>query len=161
MSIRTHPALLLLPLFTACSSATTAPAPAASSLPTEVAAAVSTALQDEYHAEQTYRRVLSDFGTVLPFANIVTAEQRHATALAGILQARGIAVPASDWTTDNVPRFTSVAQACAIAADAEVSNIALYDTLLAQPLPDDVRTVFTNNRRASLEAHLPAFTRCR
>ncbi len=61
----------------------------------------------------------------------------------------------------NVPTFASVASACAVAADAEVANIALYDALLALELPTDVRTVFVNNRRASLEAHLPAFNRCR
>ncbi|MCC7054324.1 MAG: hypothetical protein IT355_13740 [Gemmatimonadaceae bacterium] len=160
MSLRIRAALLLLPAITACSSATTTLEPATSTLNPEVAAAVTAALQDEYHAGQVYRRVLSDFGAVLPFANIVTAEQRHATALAGTLTTHGIAVPASAWTAANVPGFASVPDACAAAATAEVSNIALYDTLLALDLPDDVRIVFTNNRRASLEGHLPAFTRC-
>lgn len=151
----------LLPVLAACGSDTGVFEPSDAALTPDVAAAVRTALQDEYHAEQTYRRVMADFGTVLPFANIVTAEQRHAASLAGILSARSIDVPASDWNLDNVPRFASVANACAVAADAEVANIALYDTLLALDLPADVRTVFTNNRRASLEGHLPAFSRCR
>ena len=152
---------LLFPLVTACSDDSTVLEPASGTLTPAVAAAVRTALQDEYHAEQIYRGVMGDFGTVLPFANIVTAEQRHASALAGILSVRGLDVPANAWTVANVPHFTSVSAACAAAADAEVANIALYDELMALELPADVRTVFTNNRRASLEGHLPAFTRCR
>ncbi len=161
MFIRRLALAVILPVASACSSDTGVLDPAAETLRPAVAAAVTAALQDEYHAEQTYRRVMVDFGTVLPFANIITAEQRHAASLRGILRSRGIAVPASEWNVDNVPRFASVAEACALAAEAEVANITLYDELLALELPADVRTVFTNNRRASLEGHLPAFNRCR
>lgn len=161
MIIRRLILALILPLATACSSASGVLEPGIVTLRPEVAAAVTTALQDEYHAEQTYRRVLVDFGTVLPFANIISAEQRHAASLGGILRSHNIQVPASVWNSDNVPTFASVAEACAVAAEAEVANIALYDALLVLELPADVRAVFTSNRRASLEAHLPAFNRCR
>ena len=63
------------------------------------------ALQDEYHAEETYLRVLADLGDVLPFYNVVYAEQRHSASLAGLLERRGLAVPASEWNVNNVPRF--------------------------------------------------------
>lgn len=161
MFIRRLALALILPVATACSSDTSVLDSSTESLRPEVTAAIRAALQDEYHAEQTYRRVMLDFGTVLPFANIVTAEQRHAAALGGILRNRGFAVPASEWNVDNVPRFASVAEACGLAAEAEVANITLYDQLLTLQLPGDVRTIFTNNRRASLEGHLPAFNRCR
>jgi hypothetical protein len=36
----------------------------------------------------------------------------------------------------------------------------MYDRLLPLELPADVRQVFTNNRRASLVNHLPAFESC-
>jgi hypothetical protein len=162
MSVRAFiPSLLVLVASACTSGAADTLAPASAPLTPAMSAAIATALQDEYHAEQTYRGVLTSFGNAMPFANIITAEQRHAAALASLLEVRGIAVPASIWNAGNVPQFSTLATACAVAADAEVANIALYDELLTQDLPTDVRTVFTNNRRASLEGHLPAFTRCR
>ena len=118
-------------------------------------------IQDEYHAEAIYRGVLLDFGAdTRPFANIVVAEQWHAAAVAGLFSARGLAVPASLWSTMNVPRFTSLRAACAAAAQAEVENIALYDSQLGARLPDDVLRVIQSNRAASVNNHLPAFQRC-
>ncbi|MBP1636295.1 MAG: hypothetical protein H6Q10_2869, partial [Acidobacteria bacterium] len=95
------------------------------------------------------------------FATIVTAERTHAASIATLLTNRSWAVPASQWTTSNVPAFASVQAACAAGAAAEQDNIELYDKYLALPLPADVLRVFQNNRRASLENHLPAFERCR
>jgi len=119
------------------------------------------AIQDEYHAEATYQRVMSEHGSVLPFVNVVQAEQRHAASIAELFVARGLTPPARAWTVDNAPSFRSVPEACAAAAQAEIENIALYDGFLAGDLAADVRTVFTNNRAASLNNHLPAFTACR
>ena len=116
--------------------------------------------QDENHAYWVYRRVMADFGSVRPFSNIVYAEQQHAESIATLLRARVWNVPPSVWSLDNAPGFESVAAACRGAAQAERDNIALYDELLRQDLPDDVRTVFQNNRAASLNNHLPAFSRC-
>jgi hypothetical protein len=119
------------------------------------------ALQDEYHAEAVYQAVIEDFGSVWPFANVVRAEQAHAASVARLFANRGVTAPSSAWSPSNAPRFDSLAAACAAAADAERANVAIYDGPLATDLPLDVRTVFTNNRAASLEAHLPAFERCR
>ena len=125
-------------------------------------AVLTEALQDEYHAENVYARVLRDFGTVFPFANIINAERSHASSIAARITARAWQAPASAWTPDNVPAFASVRDACAAAATAEIENVKLYDKHLEPgTLPDDVRTVFENNRRASLVNHLPAFERCR
>lgn len=126
-----------------------------------LADALTVAIQDEYHAEAIYQRVLLDFGSVNPFSNIVRAEQNHAAALAGLFRVRGLAVPGSAWNADNVPRFASVREACAAAYQAEIDNIAVYDRYFGEELPDDVRRVFTNNRAASLNNHMPAFDRCR
>jgi len=123
--------------------------------------ALTAAIQDEYHAEAVYRRVLLDFGNVMPFANIIRAEQNHAAALAGLFRSRGLAVPETAWHVDNVPRFASVRDACGAAAQAEIDNVAVYDRYLGADLPADVRQVFTNNRAASLDNHLPAFNRCK
>jgi hypothetical protein len=126
----------------------------------EVVSAMESAIQDEYHAEATYRRILADLGDAWPFTNIVQAERRHIQAAAGLFTNRGIEVPNSKWNLDNVTRFDSIREACATAAQAERDNVSLYDTLLQMDLPSDVRNVFTNNRAASLENHLPAFESC-
>lgn len=156
---------MLIPLLTlsltACSASTAVGPVLTDSLPTPVRAAIDTAWHDERHAELVYQGVLADVGPVLPFANVVYAERQHASSLEGLLASRGLVAPAPIWTLDKVPRFTSLAAACAAAATAEIENIALSDRLLALDLPWDVRRVFTNNRAASLERHLPAFQRCR
>jgi hypothetical protein len=127
---------------------------------TEVLSAMENAIQDEYHAEATYSRILTDLGNAWPFTNIVRAERRHIEAAAGLFTNRGLEVPASRWNLDNVDRFDSIGEACIAAAQAERDNVRLYDTFLQMELPTDVRNVFTNNRAASLEAHLPAFEAC-
>lgn len=127
----------------------------------ELAALMTVAIQDEYHAEAVYLKVLEEHGDVLPFFNIVVAEVRHSTSIGGLFANRGWSVPASEWMSDNVPGFTTLAQACAAGVEAELANIALYDELLERDLPTDVRRVFENVRAASLNAHLPAFEQCR
>lgn len=118
------------------------------------------AIQDEYQAEAIYERVLADFGNVVPFFNIVNAEERHSAAIARVYQNHGMSVPESQWNVDNVPRFDTVQAACARAAQEEILNIEMYDELLAIGLPADAALVFQNNRRASLDNHLPAFQSC-
>jgi len=129
-------------------------------LTADVATALERGIQDEYKAETTYQGVVDDLGPQLPFANILTAEERHSDAIASLYTRRGLPVPTSDWTAANVPHFDAVPAACGAAAQAEVDNIAMYDDLLRLDLPDDVRQVFENNRRASLVNHLPAFGNC-
>lgn len=141
-------------------SMTTATSTGSQATTTETLAAMERAIQDEYHAENIYLRVMADFGEVWPFVNIVNAEERHSVAVAGLYRNRGLDVPASRWNLDNVPRFGSIPEACAAAVQAERENIALYDSFLAMDLPNDVRNVFTNNRLASLQNHLPAFESC-
>lgn len=122
--------------------------------------AMNLALQDEYHAELTYLKVINTFGEVQPFYTILFAEQRHSEAIAQLFTNHGLTVPASNWNLGNVPSFGSLTEACAAGVAAELANIALYDELLARDLPQDVRNVFTNVRAASLDKHLPAFQTC-
>ncbi|MEZ5420780.1 MAG: hypothetical protein R2708_26025 [Vicinamibacterales bacterium] len=124
-------------------------------------AALARAIDDEYQAETIYQGVLDDFGAVLPFINVLTAEERHSASIARLYTARGLAAPANTWAVGAVPHFATVPAACAAGVSAEQANIAMYDALLAAALPADVRQVFTNNRQASLVNHLPAFERCR
>ena len=50
----------------------------------------------------------------------------------------------------------SLTEAYQAGVNAEVNNIAMYETFLAQELPDNVRAVFESLMRAS-ENHLRAF----
>lgn len=134
--------------------------PVSETLTADVVGLLDRAIQDEYRAENIYLRVLADHGSVTPFRTIVYAEERHSQALGWLFMSRGLAVPLSAWDLDNVPAFASVAEACAAGVAAEQENVSMYDDFLARVLPPDVRTVFTNNRAASLERHLPAFTAC-
>lgn len=143
-----------------CDEARSPVAPSVVVLTANVQAALDLTIQDEFRAETIYQGVLNDFGTMLPFAAILTAEQRHSTAIGQLYTKRGLAVPASLVSVSTVPHFATVREACAAGAAAERDNIALYDRFLAGDLPDDVRQVFSNNRRASLDNHLPAFLTC-
>ena len=145
---------------TACNtdSAVTVPDPVPAD---ELQQILSTAIQDEFHAEAVYAGVVEDFGSITPFSNIIRAEVRHSAAIARLYQNRGWAVPQNAWTTETVPHFGTVGQACTVGVEAEIANVKVYDDLLAgSDLPDDVVRVFTSNRAASLNNHLPAFQRC-
>lgn len=51
---------------------------AVSAPPSGGAEALRAALDDEYRAEATYAAVITAFGEVRPFINIIEAERRHA-----------------------------------------------------------------------------------
>jgi len=56
--------------------------------------ALSEALEDDYLARATYRKVIERFGPVWPFANIVEAENRHVAALLAQFDRLGVTPPA-------------------------------------------------------------------
>ena len=144
----------------ACDSAQSPTAPTSMALDPDVLNALELGIQDEYRAEAIYQGVVNDFGSVVPFINILTAEQRHSVAIAQLYASRALAIPASQFSVGAVPHFASAHDACVAAAGAERDNISLYDHLLTLALPNDVHQVFTNNRRASIDNHLPAFIAC-
>jgi hypothetical protein len=125
-----------------------------------VLAAMEEAIQDEYKAELIYEKVLTDFGPVRPFVNIINAEVRHSESLAQLFQTRGLVVPASKWSPEEIPGFSSLSEACRAGVLAEIENAEIYGKYFDLELPADVRRVFENNHRASLENHLRAFQRC-
>lgn len=117
------------------------------------------ALDDEYKARAAYRAIIAKFGPILPFANIVQSEQRHADALLRLLAMRGWQPPADRWDGQIVAPDT-VAEACRMGVEAEIENVALYDRLFVMTEDEEVLTVFSALRWASQECHLPAFQRC-
>ncbi len=129
------------------------------SLDTKTIDAMCEALEDEYCARATYRKVVEAFGPVRPFVNIVDAEDRHAEALLALFAWFGIEPPPDTWS-ERVTAPSTLAEACRIAIDAEIENEAMYERLLAQIADLEVAAVMRRLQRASQERHLPAFKRC-
>jgi rubrerythrin len=121
--------------------------------------ALSEALDDEYRARATYRKVIECFGPVHPFVNIVEAENRHIEALLRQFQRFNAPPPADTWQ-DRVTAPQSLAQACAAGVEAEIENEALYARLLDRVTDATARAVMQRLQAASRERHLPAFRRC-
>jgi hypothetical protein len=110
----------------------------------------------EYHAAASYAAVIEEFGPVQPYSAIKATEERHINALSRQLDRFGVSVPANPYLgeIDAPPDLVTAANAW---ADDEVANVAMYDELLTQVTDPGLMRVFTNLRRASLEAHLPLF----
>ena len=122
--------------------------------------AMADAIQDEFRAEMIYERVLEEHGSIRPFYNIIHAEERHSEAIARLYQSRGLEVPGSRWSWDQIPSFPGMEEACQAGVAAEMENAEIYEEFFSLDLPFDVRRVFENNQAASLNNHLPAFQRC-
>jgi len=113
------------------------------------------AIQDEYLARAEYEWIIGSFGSARPFTNIMRAEETHVEALLPLFEAYGIASPTDEGDSLAVA-VASLTEAYQAGVNAEVNNIAMYETFLDQELPDNVRVVFESLMRAS-ENHLRAF----
>ena len=113
--------------------------------------------EGEYAAHALYSAVLAKFGNVQPYAAIREAEMRHIRALKNQLAKYGVPVPADPYAGKTAAPATLMAAAQG-GVDAEIKNIAMFDRFLVvvKNYPD-LTQVFTNLRRASKDAHLPAF----
>jgi len=128
-------------------------------LDTKTIEALREALDDEYKARATYRKVIDAFGPIRPFVNIVEAEDRHAKALLNLLARFGVDPPPDTWSGRVVAPHT-LAEACRMAVEAEIENEAMYDRLLQKTSDTAALAIMRRLRRASQERHLPAFQRC-
>ena len=117
------------------------------------------ALDDEYRAWATYDQVIRDFGPTLPFTRILASEERHIDALRTLFVRYGLAMPENPWP-GNVPRYSSLQDACKAGVAAEIANARMYDRLLTEAAREDIFKVLSNLRDASQQRHLPAFQRC-
>jgi hypothetical protein len=126
----------------------------------KLAQALTEAIEDEYKARATYRRVIDVFGPVRPFSNILESEQRHIEALLPLFSKYSIPVPEDIWP-DKVVVPESLVEACRLGVYAEIENAAMYDRLLAATDKwPDVQQVLLRLKQASQNNHLPAFRRC-
>ncbi len=117
------------------------------------------ALDDEYKARATYRKVIEAFGPIRPFVNIVEAEDRHVTALLTLFARFGVAPPQDTWS-ERVTAPPTLTDACRAGVEAEIDNNTMYERLLSQISDPATLTVMRRLQRASKERHLPAFRRC-
>ncbi len=116
------------------------------------------ALNDEYHAWAVYDQVMQDFGAVLPFTRIRQSEHMHINALVRQFNLYGVPIPANPWI-GNVASFGSVQEACAAGVDAEINNIALYDTLFSSTQRQSIVQVYNALQHGSTR-HQRAFETC-
>jgi hypothetical protein len=118
------------------------------------------AIQDEYLAQAEYELIISEFGEIKPFTNIVEAEQTHIDLLIPLFEKYNIQLPDNNAVEMTVlPE--SISSALATGIEAEEVNIAMYQQFLSQEnLPEDVRSAFEYLMSAS-ENHLSAFSKDR
>ncbi|MFA5704177.1 MAG: hypothetical protein WC982_11755 [Advenella sp.] len=118
------------------------------------------AVYDEFHAYETYRKIIDTFGSVAPFSNIIQAEIRHYQALTPLLQKYGVAMPFDNWY-EKIEVPSTILECCEVGVGAEIQNIQMYDDLLmyVEEYPD-VQDVLFRLQAASYNNHLKAFREC-
>ena len=117
------------------------------------------ALDDEYKARATYRKVIETFGPIRPFVNIVESEGRHISALLSLYEKFELTPPDDPWA-GKVDAPANLSDACRAAVDGEIENAEMYERLLADIDETAVRQVLQRLQAASRDNHLPAFRRC-
>jgi hypothetical protein len=121
--------------------------------------ALKMALDDEYKAKATYMQVISDFGEIRPFSNIIKSEQKHIEALLPFFIKYNENVLTNDYL-GNMQSYSSIKEACIAGVKAEKDNVALYDKIFSLTDDEDLINVFKNLQWASENRHLRAFSRC-
>ena len=113
------------------------------------------AIQDEYLARAEYELIIGEYGSIRPFTNIMAAEVRHIEWVTELFDAYGYPVP-EDTAGKYVVLPEDLKSSFETGVQAEIDNIAMYETFLKQDLPADVRDLFERLKDAS-ENHLRAF----
>jgi len=118
------------------------------------------AIYDEYHAYETYRKVIETFGNQLPFTNIIESEIKHYEELTILAEKYNVKMPVNDWYEKIILPSTLV-ECCEVGVAAEIDNIQMYDNLLlyVNEYPDIQDTIY-RLQAASYNNHLPAFRQC-
>jgi len=111
------------------------------------------AIEDEYGALEHYAAIIEEYGVLRPFTNIMRSEETHIELLEPLFASYGYELPDG---VDHPAAPESLQAAFELGVDAEIANIAMYESFLERELPADVRDVFERLMRAS-ENHLRAF----
>jgi len=115
------------------------------------------AIQDEYLAHAEYEFIISRLGEQRPFSNIIKAEETHIKLLTPLFAKYTVSLP-GDTAKEYIPHPAALEDALKAGVQAEIDNIAMYDSFLQQTLPEDVKLVFVELRDAS-KNHLASFQR--
>jgi hypothetical protein len=115
------------------------------------------AIEDEYMAKAEYEYIIEELDGGRPFTNIVKAEDTHIEWLKPLFEKYDVDFPEFD-SDDYLVKPDSIESALELGVDAEVANIAMYESFLKEDLPEDVEKVFEYLKRGS-ENHLKAFER--
>ena len=113
------------------------------------------AIQDEYLARAEYELIIGEYGSIRPFTNIVAAEQRHIDWVTELLEEYGYDLP-EDTAHVYVVLPKDLESSFETGVQAEIDNIAMYESFLRTDLPADVRDLFERLKGAS-QNHLRAF----
>jgi len=118
------------------------------------------AIYDEYHAYETYRKVIETFGNQAPFITIIEAEIQHYEELTQLALKYNVALPVNDWV-DKIVLPNTLVECCEVGVAAEIDNIQMYDNLLlyVDEYPD-VKDALYRLQASSYNNHLPAFRQC-
>lgn len=118
------------------------------------------AIQDEYLARSEYELILDKFAVQRPFSNIIRSEETHIKWLNDVYKNHHLTVP-QDNAANYVKLPASLKEAFATGVQAEIENIAMYESFLKNPLLDqpenaDIKSTFIKLMNAS-KNHLAAF----
>ena len=118
------------------------------------------AIEDEYLARAEYAGIIKAHGSLAPFSNIIRTEVNHISWLVEALGTAKLPVP-RDEAEALVQVPPNMKEALAAGVEAEIANIAMYDSFLASPpiaTPANagLRNLFVRLRDAS-KNHLAAF----
>lgn len=118
------------------------------------------ALLDEYKARALYEKIISKYGDIRPFSNIIKAEENHIKALENLYEKYNLLRPTFNF--ENIQAPENVKIACETGVQAEIDNAKLYRENLIPNMKNysDIVNVFTNLMNASEQNHLKAFERC-
>lgn len=113
------------------------------------------AVQDEYLAHGEYLAIVEKFGKQNPYENIIKSEETHLAYLKEVYLAYKLDFP-SDESSDHIIIPATLLEAAETGVQAEIDNIAMYETFLTYDLPDNIFKVFSALKSGS-ESHLLAF----
>jgi hypothetical protein len=111
------------------------------------------AIEDEYGALEHYAAIIDEYGAIRPFTNIMRSEETHIDLLEPLFVSYGFDLPED---VDHPAAPDSLKASFELGVEAEIANIAMYESFLDKDLPADVREVFERLMRGS-ENHLRAF----
>ena len=113
------------------------------------------ATQDEYLAHSEYVQIISMFGQIKPYTNIVLSEETHLSYLHEVYLSYDLEFPTDD-SESHVYIPNTLLESAQAGVEAEINNIDMYEKFLEYDLPDNIYNVFYILKEAS-KSHLKAF----